>query len=347
MSQALRYVAPHTLEWHEVPRPVIRHFQDAIIRPVASTTCDLDIHIIRGATPFQGPFDIGHECVAEVVEVGKGAHFHPGQLVIVSWHISCGSCHRCSMGLPNTCSRHPTGAMFGMAIGGEWGGLFSDLVRVPFANAALLPLPHGMDPTHLASMSDNIPFGYEFTVPHLRRLPGADVLVMGGCGSVALFAVAFAKAAGAGRVVYYDVDASRLSIADKMGAEVVAAPAPRRAGTFPITVDASANPESLLCAIRSTEPEGYCSAVGGQFTTPPMPLVEMYARGIHFYTGRGQGRPNFESALAYVSSGRVKPELVTTEVRPFHLSHEVLREPSMKPILVRPTALSEAYRPAC
>jgi hypothetical protein len=34
-----------------------------IVRPVASTTCDLDRAIIAGATPFEGPFAIGHECV--------------------------------------------------------------------------------------------------------------------------------------------------------------------------------------------------------------------------------------------------------------------------------------------
>ena len=61
--------------------------------------------------------------------------------------------------------------------------------------------------------------------------------------------------------------------------------------------------------------------------------------------GRGKGRPHFEDALAFVSAGRVNPELITTEVKPFEQSHEVLREPSMKPILVRSTTLSTAFRP--
>jgi len=47
MSQALRYVGPNCLEWHEVARPRIRDRRDAIVRPVASTTCDLDVRIIR------------------------------------------------------------------------------------------------------------------------------------------------------------------------------------------------------------------------------------------------------------------------------------------------------------
>ena len=43
------------------------------MRPVASTTCDLDGAIVAGATPFAGPFAIGHECVAEVIDVGDDA----------------------------------------------------------------------------------------------------------------------------------------------------------------------------------------------------------------------------------------------------------------------------------
>ena len=346
MSQALRYVRPNRREWHEVARPTIRDRRDAIVRPVASTTCDLDVRIIRGLTPFQGPFDIGHECIAEVVEVGEGALcFQPGQLVVVSWHFSCGACHRCARDLMNTCAYHPPGAMFGIPLAGEWGGLFSDLVRVPFAAATLLPLPAGLEPTHLASLSDNIPLGYELTVPHLEFNAGADVLVVGGVGSVALFAVAFAKAAGAGRVVYLDADRARLDIAAKLGATVSDGPMPRSAGRYFITVDASASAEGLLGAIRATEPDGHCSSVGGQLGHATMPMLGMPSQGVHFCTGRARGRPHFEDALAFVSAGRVHPELITTEVQPFEQSHEVLREPSMKPILVRSTLLSDAFRP--
>lgn len=205
-------------------------------------------------------------------------------------------------------------------------------------------MPAGLEPTHLASLSDNIPFGYELTVPHLEFNAGADVLV-GGVGSVALFAVAFAKAAGAGRVDYLDADRARLDIASKLGAAVSDAPMPRSAGRYFITVDASGSAEGLLCAIRSTEPDGHCSSVGAQFGHVAMPMLEMHSQGIHFCSGRARGRPHFEDALAFVSAGRVHPELITSEVQPFEQSHEVLREPSMKAILVRSTMLSDAFRP--
>ncbi|QWG15259.1 alcohol dehydrogenase catalytic domain-containing protein [Bradyrhizobium sediminis] len=334
----LVFLGPRKLEWREAPEPRIEHPEDAIVRPIAATTCDLDTAIIRGTTPFEGPFAIGHECVAEVAHVGPGAtQFYRGQHVIVSWHISCGRCHRCARRqLPNTCSHFPRGAAFGSPVQGPWGGLFSDLVRVPHAPASLVPLPPGVDPTHWASLSDNIPFGYELTVPHLLRNPGADVLIMGGCGSVALYAAAFARAAGAGAVDYIDTDRTWLDIATKLGANAIEMPPPRRHGSYPITVDASMNADSLRCAIRSTEPEGQCSSVGCHFGEVAIPMMEMYVRGINFYTGRGQGRPNIEKAMAFVDARRVKTELVTTEVMPFDAAPEVLARGSMKPVLVRP-----------
>ena len=41
---------------------------DALVRPIAVATCDLDIALLHGDAPLPGPFAFGHELVAEVVE---------------------------------------------------------------------------------------------------------------------------------------------------------------------------------------------------------------------------------------------------------------------------------------
>lgn len=268
--------------------------------------------------------------------------FSPGDIVVVHWHISCARCDRCSDGRPNSCRTHPSGAMYGLPGLGDWGGTFSDEIRVVEADFALTAVPPGVDPATVASAADNLPFGYEFTVPHLEVQAGADVLVMGGCGSIALYAAMYAVAAGAGRVEYRDVDPARLAIAATLGAVAVEGPPPRRAGSFPIVVDASADGASLRCALRSVEPEGIVSSVGGHFHDVPMPLFEMYRRGVRFYTGRGRGGPNVADAMAWVADGRVDPRPVTSEVADFDDAPRALAEPSMKPVLVRP--LSGAAR---
>lgn len=335
--RVLTFLEPGKLEWRDAPRPRLQSPTDAIVRPIVATTCDLDRLIVRGEAPFHGPFAIGHECIGEVVEAGESvSRFAPGDIVVVHWHISCGSCGRCTNGRPNACSSHSPGAMYGLPHVGDWGGTFSDYVRVVAADTALTPVPADVDLVAIASAADNLPFAFEMTVPHLRAHPGADVLVMGGCGSIALYAVMFAAAAGAGSVTYYDADPARLAIASAMGASVIEGSPPRRAGSFPIVVDASANAASLLCALRSVEPEGQVNSVGGHFADVAMPLFDMYRRGVHFYTGRGRGGPQIAEALRWVAQGRVDPRPVISVVAPFEDAPAVLTEASLKPVLTRP-----------
>jgi threonine dehydrogenase-like Zn-dependent dehydrogenase len=334
--QALIFLKPGQVEWRDADDPVLLDPADAIVRPIAATTCDLDRLILQGRAPFQGPFALGHECIAEVLAIGPAVRsVRVGDVAVVNWHISCGTCHRCTSRRPNACSTHQTGAMYGLPGLGDWGGTFSETLRVIAADTALTKLPSGLDPVLVASAADNLPFGYEFTVPHLTAQPGADVLIMGGCGSIALYAAMFATAAGAGRVDYYDTDRDRLEIASKLGAHSIEAPPPKRAGSYPIVVDASADEAGLLCALRSVEPEGVVSSVGGHFRDIPLPLFEMYRQGVRFYTGRGRGGPNVATVLDWVASGRVDPRPVISEVAPMEDAVRVLADPSLKPVLTR------------
>lgn len=334
----LWFLEPGKLEWRDAEAPVLLAPGDAIVRPIASTTCDLDVMILRGTTPFQGPIALGHEGIGEIVALGEGARgLHLGQVVVLPWHLSCGGCDRCRARRMNTCRTYPQGAMYGLDVGGgEHGSFFSDLVRIPHASSVLVPLPTGLDPAVCASASDNLPFGYELTVPHLADAPGADVLVMGGCGSVGLYAAAFAVAGGAREVVYVDSDRDRLERAERYGAKVVEGPAPRRMKTgFPITVDASGGAEGLRCAISSTEPEGICSSVGTHWADVLFPMREMYAKGFRFYTGRGQGVPMVAAALDFVVARRVDPAIAITAVVSFEEADRALADPSMKMVMSR------------
>jgi threonine dehydrogenase-like Zn-dependent dehydrogenase len=87
--RTLVFVRPGALEWHEAPDPVLSGDREALVRPVAATTCDLDQLVVRGHTPFQGPFSIGHECVAEVVDLGHAAQgLHVGQRFVLEAKMS-------------------------------------------------------------------------------------------------------------------------------------------------------------------------------------------------------------------------------------------------------------------
>lgn len=334
----LTFVEPGRVQWEEVPAPRLEQPDDALVRPLVVTTCDLDHAIVHGRAPLPGPFPLGHEFVAEVVAVGDAVRgFAPGQRVIVPFQISCGRCARCVRGLTGSCKTVGPGSAYGMQpIGGVWGGAFADLVRVPFADAMLVALPDGVSARAVASASDNLPDAWRTVVPHLDETPGGDVLVVGGFArSIALYAVAFARARGAGRVVYLDTDADRLAVAAALGAEVIDAPPPRRAGSFAITVDASGDPAGLACALRSVEPYGVCTSVAIYFTDPTLPLLDVYTRGVRFVHGRVNARAHIEPILALVCAGELRPEQVTSDVVPWDDAAEAIVADLRKPIFVR------------
>jgi alcohol dehydrogenase len=226
--------------------------------------------------------------------------------------------------------------MYGFApFGGEWGGFLADRIRVPFADAMLVPLPNGLDPVAVASCSDNVADAWRSVGPGLIESPGAEVLIVAGGGSVPLYAVDLAVALGAACVHYLDTDATRLSLAAHLGANTIEGPPPRQLGPFPITVNASRTPEGLGCALRSTTPDGRCTSIGIYMEDTPLPLYEMYINGVTFLTGRTHARPAIPQLLEMTGSGQIHPEVVTTEIAEWDAITEVLQDPPMKLVMRR------------
>lgn len=327
------------VEWRDVPEPVLDGPAQALVRPLAVALCDLDQPIIRGEAPIPGPIALGHEMVAAVVAVGDTVRERStGEIVSVPFQISCGECDPCRRGLTGNCASVPERSMYGFGVvGGDWGGALSELVRVPFADHMLLPVPAGIDPVSVASASDNIPDGWRTVAGPLARRPGAPVLVVGGGAlSIGLYAVDAAVALGAEVVTYLDTDPDRLGVAAELGAEVVEGPPPREHGSHPVTVDASASHEGLHCAIRSTEPGGECTHVGILYEPEtPFPLFEMYARGITFHTGRVMARTTMPDVLELIGAGRLRPERITSRVAAWQDAAEAVLEPETKLIVAR------------
>jgi threonine dehydrogenase-like Zn-dependent dehydrogenase len=316
--QQLTYVSPHELEWREAPAPRLSADRAALVRPVAVATCDLDALIVSGTSPFPPPFPIGHECVAEIVELGDATPgLSAGQLVSVPFQISCGECPQCLRGRSANCSAVPFMSTYGFGPAvADWGGFLADLVCVPFASHMLLALPDGLEPASVASASDNIADAWRTVAPGLEGEPGAPVLVVGGAaaGSIGLYAAGIACALGSQSVLYVDADEGRRARAAALGAETMAETA-HRLGPFPITVDASADPDGLALALRSTAPDGVCTSCAIYFgEQPTMPLLEMYTKGITFVTGRANAREAMPHVLELAASGALRPELVTSSV---------------------------------
>ncbi len=313
----LIFVRPDLVEWRDAPQPTIEHATDALVRPLAIGRCDLDHAYVTGAAPLAPGQPVGHEMIGEVVDVGDAVRILPGTRVIVSAQITCGLCRMCRRGFTGRCESVPFGASFGMGREGGYGSLAAELVRVPFVDAMLYPIAADADPLALVGCADMALDAWRAVGPQLAERPGARVLVMGGKAAViGIYAAGLARTLGAGEVIYADNDPVRRAAAGRQGARAVLPGEVE--GMFEIVVEASSDAALLLQAVRATEPEGHLTSVAIHFgATTPMPLQEMYWKGIYFRTGRPNVRADMAPVLAACAHG-FHPEHIDAELFGFN-----------------------------
>lgn len=317
----LTCTSPGRLEWQDVADPDLGDGRDAaLIRPLAVARCEIDPMLIGAGPTSPGGFAVGHEAVAEVVRTGPGVSgMTVGDLVFCSFQVCCGRCRVCQSGRTANCAEYPVLSDYGMQplSGVEYGGMLSDLVRVPHADAMLTPVPPGVDPIRLASVADNVCDGYRAVAPHLAERPGADVLVVcHGAPSIAIYAAQAAVALGSGKVTFESDSAPVLAAAEAVGAVGVLTGFERRLGRWPIVVDCGQRPPVLRHAIASTEPDGVLHSVSYYASPPELPfaLGKLYTWGITFRIGRVNSAAVLPEVAALIGSGRLRPEVVTSQV---------------------------------
>jgi alcohol dehydrogenase len=334
------------LAWRDRPAPRLEGPRDAIVRPFVAARCDgdtLPVHrrvsramqvglrvgaidpvvaSICGPVPFRGPFAIGHECVGQVVSKGEDVtSLSIGQVVVVPWSVSCGSCRECERGVTAKCSTtRAAGELAAFGFGpasGPWGGMVADEIRVPYADHMLVPVPPGVDPLRVASASDNLADAWRAVVPPLRERPAGSVLVIGGgAQSIGLYAAALAVRRGAEVVHYLDDNAERLAVAESLGAEAHQLAGRRRGGVpgrYDVAIEASSRADGVRAALRALNPGGICTAVG-YYLSPAtrVPLMRMYATDATLHLGVSSVRPVLPELLEFVAGTDFPAERVTT-----------------------------------
>ncbi len=373
----LTYVGPGALEWRDRPDPELVEPTDALVRPFVAGRCDGDtlplhrsvsrpmqaglrfglidpvVASIVGDLPFQGPFGIGHEAIAQVTAVGAAiTGLAVGDVVAVPWAVSCGGCAHCQRGLTAKCtttvrtSPGVTLSAFGFGpASGPWGGMVADSLRIPFADHMLVPLPAGLDPLRVAAASDNLSDAWRAVVPHLPSHPEARVLVIGGGGqSIGLYAAGLAVAHGASVVDYVDDRDVRLEIAGSFGATAEKIDKPRRgawlkdrAGRYDIVVEASSKGPGLRAGLRALAPGGVCTGTGYYLgTNTALPVMDMYATSATLEVGVSNVRPVLPDVLDFVARTDFPAERVTTTLADWDDAPEAYLARTTKLVLHRP-----------
>lgn len=167
--------------------------------------CGTDLSMTKGtAWDYGVGSQLGHEYAGEIVALGKGVeHLRMGQKISVLPSGSCGNCEACAGGNPVLC-RNAGGAMRG----------FAEFANIPSALA--IPLPDTL------SMADGAliePLAVSlYSVRQSRIKAGDNVLVLGG-GTVALYAIYWARRMGAGKIVAMSRSDRRKDLCLAMGAD--------------------------------------------------------------------------------------------------------------------------------
>ena len=199
----------------EVPEPRIRD-DEVLIRVRRAGVCGTDVHIYDWDDWASGrcrpPFVVGHEFAGDVVQVGAlVTTVHEGDRVTAEGHIVDGMCLLCRTGNAHVCPHTKI-------IGVDRDGCFADYIAMPATNVWHLDDDISYD---VGGIHD--PMGNAFHTALTADIPGSTVLVTG-CGPIGIFAVGICRAAGASRIIASDVNATRLALAERMGAHEVVHP---------------------------------------------------------------------------------------------------------------------------
>jgi len=190
---------------------------DAVIRITRACICGSDLWPYHDLTPDAAPGGrpMGHEAIGIVEDVGSAVRLiRRGQLVIMPFAFSDGSCLFCDEGLNTSCVH---GGFFG--VGGECGGAQAEALRVPMADGTLYPIDVDEDDAlmpSLLTLSDVMGTGHHAAVT-ARVTPGKPVAVIGD-GAVGLCAVIAAKRLGTEQIIMLGRHAVRTDLARAFGA---------------------------------------------------------------------------------------------------------------------------------
>ncbi len=187
---------------------------EVLVRIEAASICGTDLHIKRWDTwsseRVRPPLTLGHELSGTVVAVGRHVReVAEGEYVSAESHVTCGVCFECRTGRAHMCERT-------RILGVDRDGGFADFVAIPAS--VVWRNDRSKLPPEIACLQE--PFGNAVFATSTQDLAGRAVAVLG-CGPVGLFAIAIARAFGAGRLLASDHVPFRMSLARKLGADEV------------------------------------------------------------------------------------------------------------------------------
>jgi alcohol dehydrogenase len=288
--KALVYGGPESRSWRDVPDPSVKDPEDAIVRVDAVTICGTDLHILRGDVPeVEHGRVLGHEAVGTVLEVGANVRtVRTGQRVLVSCISSCGRCPPCREGRQGQCLGGG-----GWVLGHLIDGTQAEMVRVPYADHSLHPVPDTVSSEDAVMLADILPTAFEVGVLAGTVSPG-DTVVIVGAGPIGLAAITTAHLYSPSRVVVVDPAATRRERALAAGADHALSSdddVPAIIGELTggrgadVAIEAVGIPSTFELCTELVRPGGHVANVGVHGAPATLHLERLWIRDVTITTG--------------------------------------------------------------
>jgi L-iditol 2-dehydrogenase len=359
---SLLYGRFSSLALRDVPEPTLPGDDWVKLAPRATGLCGTDLSaIFQKASPTLSvlqplPAVLGHEILAEVVEVGPGARdrVKEGDRVVVDPVLHCEtrgvpSCGWCEQGVYGTCERHFDGRGAILGYSQEYPGGFSD--RMVAHRSQLFRVPDALDDER-AVLAEPFSVAVHAVLPNLPR-DGERVLVIG--GGIIAFATLWAlkELNPACRVTLFTLEPYLLDIARSLGADAVLGPgdllhlAAKELGTrelrpilgrgflvggYDHVFDCIGSERSLGDALKVTRPRGTVVLVGAAGQLSGLDLSTVWSReqrliGSVYYgfeEWRGQRRRTFDLTLELMTSAAAPLRSLVTHKLPLERYEEAI-----------------------
>jgi len=291
---------------------------DGVVIEVRATgVCRSDFHAWVGHDPVALPHVGGHELAGVIIETGADVtRWAVGDRVTTPFVCGCGRCDCCRAGSPQVCPDQTQPGFTG------WGS-FAEQVVVHAADFNLVRLPDDLDFLTAAALGCRFATAYRAVTGHAAVHEG-DWLAVYGAGGAGLSAIMIGAALGL-RVIAVDLSAQALQLAAEVGAERTINAADgdpvesitELTGGVHLSLDCAGTATTALQSVRSLRRRGHHVQVGllfGPSAAPPLPMDRVIAWELSIHGSHGIAAADYPGLLDLVTSGRVQPGRLITDV---------------------------------
>jgi 2-desacetyl-2-hydroxyethyl bacteriochlorophyllide A dehydrogenase len=280
--KALVFDGPGEVHLKEVPRPEISD-DEVLIRTEFAAVCGTDAHMLSGGFPARKGIVMGHEASGVAEAVGSRVkHIVPGQRVVGSPIVVCGTCLACRSGRYNVCQRRKH-------LGIEADGVFAEYYKLP--GYSVFPAPPGLTPEE-GALVEPAAVVYH-AVCRVAPTPSDTVVVMG-AGPIGLFVLESVAAFGCQRIIVSGHRRRRLELAKRLGAHRVVCPPDEDLEAVvmeetggsgaDVVIEAVGRPDTIAQSVRLARSAGKIMMVGIPSGLVPFDFVHLVRREVDLLT---------------------------------------------------------------